>query len=61
MKALLRTGLFVLGGALAGITYYHFFGCTDSCPITSSRWLVTLIAAIIGGLLSVVFSKEKTE
>jgi hypothetical protein len=37
IKKWIRPTLFTLGGALAGLAYYHFIGCASgSCPITSS-------------------------
>jgi len=59
MKKWLRPAMFALGGALAGILYYHFIGCTaGSCPITSNPVSSMIYMGLIGWLLSGVFGKE---
>jgi hypothetical protein len=46
---MLRTLLFVLGGAVLGFAYYRFVGCrTGACPITSSPYISTIYGALIG-------------
>lgn len=55
----LRTGLFTAAGAAAGFLYYSFFGCTTGCPITSNPWNTMAYMAIVGGLLSAVFTPVK--
>ena len=55
----LRSVLFILGGALAGLVYYYLVGCaTGSCPITANPVGTMLYTALIGWLLSGVFRKE---
>ena len=55
----IRPALFTLGGALAGLAYYRFIGCASgSCPITSSPVGSMLYMALIGWLISGVFSRE---
>lgn len=50
---MLRTALFVLGGALAGFLYAHFIGCrTGACPLTSNAYVATLYGAGLGLMLS---------
>ena len=61
LKKLIRPGLFILGGALAGLGYYYFFGCRNGCPITFSPWRTMIYMAIVGGLLSGIFRKEKKD
>ena len=58
MKAWVRNLLFLLGGAGAGLAYYHFFGCAGSCPITSNPWLTAGYFSLIGILLSLAFGKN---
>jgi outer membrane lipoprotein SlyB len=49
---MIRTALFVGGGALAGFLYAHFVGCrTGSCPLTSNPYTATVYGAVIGLLL----------
>ena len=53
----LRPLLFLGGGASAGLVYYHFFGCTTGCAITSSPWRTMLYMALVGWLLSGITAK----
>lgn len=49
IKKWIRPTLFTLGGALAGLAYYHFIGCASgSCPITSSPLGSMLYMGVIG-------------
>ena len=58
-KKWIRPALFTMGGALAGLAYYHFIGCASgSCPITSSPVGSMLYMGLIGWLLSGLFRKE---
>jgi len=58
-KKWIRPALFTLGGALAGPAYHHFIGCAgSSCPITSNPYGTMLYTAVIGWLVSGIFSKE---
>ena len=59
MKKWLRPALFTLVGALVGLGYYYFVGCsTGSCPITANPIITMLYMGLIGWLLSGVFGKE---
>ncbi len=50
-KHLLRI-IFLVVGALAGLAYWYFIGCTSgSCPIKSVWHMSTLFGGIIGYLL----------
>ncbi|WP_281693366.1 DUF6132 family protein [Agathobaculum desmolans] len=51
-KKWLRPALFALAGAAAGWIYYHFFGCTNGCPITASPYRTSLYIAVIGWLIA---------
>lgn len=56
IKKLLRPVLFAAGGALAGLGYYYFVGCsTGSCAITSNPYSSMLYMGLVGLLLSGVF------
>ena len=57
----LRPALFTAGGALAGLVYYRFFGCTTGCAITSSPVNTMLYMALVGWLLSGLFRRDKGE
>lgn len=59
MKKWLRPALFTLVGALVGLGYYYFVGCsTGSCPITSNPVSSMVYMGLIGWLLSGAFGKE---
>ena len=59
LRKKLRTVLFILGGALAGLGYYYLVGCrTGSCPISANPFITMLYTALIGWLLAGVFRKE---
>ena len=48
--------LFTLGGALVGLGYYYFVGCsTGSCAITSNPISSMAYMGLIGWLLSSVW------
>ena len=49
--------LFTLGGALVGLAYYYFVGCsTGNCVITSNPINSMIYMGLIGWILSGVFS-----
>ena len=59
MKNWLIPLLFTIGGALAGLAYYYFVGCTTgSCAITSNPVNSMIYMGLIGWLLSGVFGRE---
>ncbi len=52
-KMILRTVLFVVGGALVGLLYYRLVGCrSGACPITGNPYVSTLYGAVLGFLLA---------
>ena len=58
VKKYIKPTVFTLGGALAGLAYYRFVGCpTGSCPIAANPVISMLYMAVIGWLLSCIFSK----
>ncbi len=55
----IRPALFTLGGALAGLAYYYFIGCSSgSCPITSNPLGSMLYMGLIGWLISGIFGRK---
>ena len=55
----LRSLIFVLGSALAGLAYYYLVNCaTGSCPITANPFGTMVYTGLIGWLLSFIFRKE---
>lgn len=55
----IRPVLFAVVGALAGLAYYRFIGCsTGSCAITSNPVSSMLYMGLIGWLISGIFGKE---
>lgn len=62
MKMILSNKLTIAGiflGAVAGYLYFHFYGCTNGCMITSKPLNSTLYGAVMGGLFLSMFKKEK--
>jgi len=62
MKVSLKNWLiplpFTIGGALVGLAYYYFVGCTaGNCAITSDPISSMAYMGLIGWLLSGVFGK----
>ncbi|MGI5976106.1 MAG: hypothetical protein ACOX68_00200 [Candidatus Limivicinus sp.] len=51
-KKWLRPLIFTAAGALLGLIYYHFFGCSSGCAISSSPLRTMLWTGVIGLLLS---------
>lgn len=51
LPTILRRLLPMLIGGGLGAAYYHFFGCSGSCAITSNPWLTIIYGALIGYLL----------
>jgi len=48
---MLRAGVGMAAGALAGFAFYTFIGCrSGACPITSNALATTLTGAVIGML-----------
>ena len=51
--------LFTVGGALVGLAYYYFVGCTTgSCSITATPLSSMAYMGLMGWLLSGVFGRE---
>ena len=60
-STVMMMGLGVILGAVAGYLYYQFYGCEESCAITSSPLYSSLYGSMIGALLLNSFSKEKSK
>jgi hypothetical protein len=57
-KAIIKTGIGIVVGAIGGYLYYHFVGCASgSCAITSKPINSTLYGGLMGGLLFNLFVK----
>ena len=59
MKNWMKVLVAVVLGAVAGLLYYQFFGCTSGCPITSNRGFVVLYMMVLFGLFSSAFLKKE--
>ncbi|MGN1002701.1 MAG: hypothetical protein ACI4PC_08000 [Oscillospiraceae bacterium] len=58
IKIWLKPVLFAAGGALVGLAYYRFAGCsTGACPLTSGPFITVAYMGLIGWLLSGIFGK----
>lgn len=53
--------LFTLTGAGVGYAFYHFFGCTNGCAITSNPWLTTAMGGLLGLTMAAPDEKKKGE
>jgi xanthine/uracil permease len=54
--------LWIIGipiGLITGYLYWNFYGCTESCAITSKPINSTLYGGLMGGLVFSLFKKEK--
>jgi phage shock protein E len=57
---ILLIGIFL--GAVAGFLYYYFVGCSGgSCQITSKPLNSSLYGAMMGGMISNIFTKSGKE
>jgi hypothetical protein len=59
IKKHLLTFIGIPVGVLGGYLYYHFYGCTNGCAITSSPVNSMLYGAMMGGLLFNIFEGKK--
>ncbi|MDA3894125.1 MAG: DUF6132 family protein [Salinivirgaceae bacterium] len=51
-----RIALGVSAGAILGLLYWNFIGCTGgTCPLTSNPYNTVLLFSVMGGL----FAKDK--
>ena len=57
-KKLIMPLLFTLVGGLVGYIYYKFWGCYGTWSISSNAVSSSIYGGIIGGLISVLFSKN---
>jgi hypothetical protein len=58
-KQILKKGIPVLAGGIAGYAYYYFIGCASgACPIQSNPYIST-IYGMIAGAVFLVPSKKK--
>lgn len=65
MKSFLKKYLLVIigvfTGGIAGYVYYHFYGCTNGCAITSKPINSVLYGSFIGGLLFSSFKSNSNK
>ena len=60
MKTWMLTSLGAVVGGIGGWAWWHYFGCTSGCAITSSPVNSTLYGALLGALLSYSSKKPGT-
>ncbi|MBZ0202957.1 MAG: DUF6132 family protein [Ignavibacteria bacterium] len=59
MKKYQKMLLFAVIGASLGYAYYYFIGCTSGgCPLTS-RWYITTVYGMLGGIVMGIPPKQK--
>lgn len=65
IKQFFKALLIIAAGAGIGYLYYHFFGCTNGCAITSNPTKSILFGALMGLIIAFGFvdfkPKEKTD
>ena len=59
MKSWVKKTIFTLSGALLGLAYYNFFGCSGGCAVTSDPFMTVAFGAVIGWLASNATDKEE--
>lgn len=51
----IKTKIWIISGVLLGFVlgygYWHFYGCTEGCTITSVWWRSSLYGSFMGGLV----------
>ena len=60
MKKYYKFILFGLIGSAAGYAYYHYYGCTGGCPLTSKWYVTTIYGALMGAVLGIT-GKSSTD
>ncbi len=62
-KIITKNLLIIIGvvlGAIGGLMYWNFVGCsTGTCPITSVWYNTTIYGAVMGGLFGSMIKNEK--
>ncbi len=59
IKKWVKPILFTVGGALAGLAYYYFVGCSSgTCPLTFHPLVTMFYMGLVGWLLSGIFGRE---
>jgi glycopeptide antibiotics resistance protein len=62
LKKLIRPVILTLTGALAGYLYFYFVGCAaGTCPISSNPVISTIYGAVLGFLISNIFTSSKSK
>lgn len=59
-RTIILTAVGIALGALGGWLYWHYFGCTTGCAITSSPVNSSLYGALMGGLLTNTVRRERS-
>lgn len=59
LRKWLKPILFTAGGALAGLAYYYFIGCSSgACPLTSHPLVTMVYMGLVGWLSSGILGRE---
>ena len=61
MNKFLKIGILTALGAAAGYAYFHFWGCTNGCPMQSNWLIMTSYGAAVGLVLGLPGRKEKKD
>ena len=60
MSVYLKLVIAGLLGGLAGFTYYHFWGCTNGCPL-QSNWMLMSGYGMFAGIVIALPSRKKKQ
>jgi hypothetical protein len=61
MKPIYKIALGTITGGILGFAYFHYFGCTSGCAITSNWSTSTLFGAVFGLILSYPSKKDNSK
>ncbi len=60
LKKLIKHAVFTVLGAAGGYLYYRLVGCASgTCAITSNPYISTIYGAVLGFLISNIFTKKE--
>lgn len=61
MNKYIKLIIFIAVGGVLGYAWYHFYGCTNGCPISSSWSKMTVIGALFGGIVGFPVKSNKND
>lgn len=61
MKKYTYPAIFIIAGGIGGYFYWKYFGCTESCPITSNPYMMMAYGGLVGAVLAPFGKKKKSK